>query len=355
MLESAEHANSRVPRIRAFLARMTGRGMRLIGWLTLFLFFLWAAGAIWYFTLLPRMIAVSLACGYVVTACVAFFRMADRSQWLKRIIASVLVVYFLTLLQRPSNDRNWAADNDRQPLVNFGSDSVRIDGFRHSVYRSESDFDVRYGSFDFPINKLDKVWFVVQRFTALEGIAHNFLTFRVKHDDRVRYFSVSVEIRREEGESFSPVLGLYRQYELIYVIADERDEIGARTVMRPDDRVFMYPVNATPEQVQQLFVSIAARIDQLRSRPEFYHSLLNNCTNSIVLHTFGLTSEPINRLDLRIVLPGYADRFAWANQLIGDDGQPFETLKQKCRIDRIARKVGITESFSADIRSELPE
>ena len=107
------------------------------------------------------------------------------------------------------------------------------------------------------------------------------------------------------------------------------------------------------EAIQQLFRNMASRINKLRTHPEFYHSLLNNCTNNIVFHTYDLTEHPINWLDPRIAAPGYADRLAYSEGLIGNPGQSFTELKTECRIDEIARRVGITTRFSEDIRERI--
>ncbi len=373
---------------KSVLATNCRRLLRAVLWVTVLVWHCWAAGAIYWLELLPNWVRVPLAVCYFVVVILrlpVWQRFWGRSKeapatesasrggsslrrllnllrgtcrpqpglkWLQQTAASVAVIYLLTTLQSPSNDRDWVPENSRIAEIHIVDDDVQVRNFRHAVYRSETDVDVHFHDMAFPLSGLDKVWFVVQRFTALEGIAHNFLTFRWQDESGPHYFSVSVEIRRELGETFSPVKGLYRQYELIYIVADERDEIGSRTVLRPSDRVFLYAVNATPKQVQALFLDIADRIDKLQSHPEFYHSLLNNCTNSIVEHTYKLTPEPINWLDPRIVAPGFADRFAFANDLIGSEGQSFDHLRTQSRIDLIAREVGFSDSFSADIRRE---
>jgi len=341
-------------RLKTISIRVAQHLLRGAMWLLALLPFAWAVGAIYHFELFPSPLAGLLAVAYICFVTAFFFRWPDRRNWILATVASIVAIYLLTLLQRPSNDRDWADDNARLADVQISGDDVQIEGFRHSIYRTETDVDVNFGRLKFQLSQLEKVWFVVQRFTALEGIAHNFLTFQFRSDTGPRHFSVSMEIRREQGESFSPVKGLYRQYELIYIVADERDEIGARTVMRPYDRVFMFPCNATPKQVQLLFVDIAERIQQLNAAPEFYHSLLNNCTNSIVRHTYQLTPKPINWLDPRIVLPGFADRFAFANDLLSSSpSQTFGQLQTQCRIDQIARDAGISDSFSTDIRPRV--
>lgn len=321
--------------------------------LILFSLFAWSVGAVYYFSLLPRLFTAPMALVYLAATGWLSARFKQRARRRQLIAGAVTIVYVASLIQRPSNDRMWAADNAVLPNISISADSVRIRNFRHSVYRSESDSDVHYRDFAFQLTDLKQVWFVVQRFTALEGIAHNFLTFAITSDSGPKYFSVSVEIRREEGESFDPVQGLYRQFELIYVVADERDEIGSRAVFRPEDRVFLYPVNASVVQVQQLFVDIVSRMQSLQLHPEFYHSLGNNCTNNIVNHAYKFTPHPISSLDPRILAPGFADRLAFSKQLIGRPGETFLALQQRCRIDEIARQVGITDDFSADIRRSL--
>ncbi len=332
------------------LTRITQRCLKMLALTLLLITSLWSVGAVYYLDYLPRFAATLLAATYgvaVIGACIKH----PGKRCVQFITLSIAIVYLLTLAQQPSNNRDWADDNATLSEVEIVNDRVVVSGFRNSRYRSETDYDVHYETFKFELSKLDKAWFVVQRFTALEGIAHNFLTFRVQSESGPRFFSISVEIRREQEEAFSPVKGLFRQYELIYVVADERDEIGSRTVMRPNDRVFLYPVNAAPDEIQTLFRNVAQRINKLQDEPEFYHSLLNNCTNNIVLHTYDLTPDRIHWLDPRIVAPGFADRLAFAEELIGKPGQSFEQLKAECRIDIRARKVGITPGFSKDIRT----
>ena len=321
-------------------------------WVCVSIFLAWAIGAIWFFELFPHPVGPILS---VVTAAVfaVLLIILDRKRmWLSYAGGAITGIWLVTLLQQPSHDRDWDKDQSELAEVSIQLDDVIVRNFRHCTYRTESDFDVDRSDFQFQLSKLRNVWFIIQRFTPGEGLAHVFLTFEIKAENNLpsRYFAVSVEIRREAGESFSPTQGLYRQYELNYIFGDERDLIGVRTVMRPDDRLFMYPVNATPEQVQTLFRSIADRTNQIRERPEFYHTLLNNCMNGILRHTVELTPEEISWMDPRILLPGYSDRFAWEKGIIGSSQQSFEELKVASRIDQKAREFGIRSGFSEAIR-----
>ena len=59
--------------------------------------------------------------------------------------------------------------------------------------------------------------------------------------------AVSIETRKERGEEYSAFKGSFKQFELAYVIADERDLIGLRTNHRGED-VYLYPMQITLDE-----------------------------------------------------------------------------------------------------------
>ena len=323
-----------------------------LAWCSAAVLGLWAVGAIWHFQMLPAWTTQVLTVAFLSYFAWLWFAVKEKSIWLQRMSFAIVAVYCLTLLQQPSGDRVWAADQAQLPRVLIRANNVSIENFRQCRYRSETDFDVTYKQFDFKLSELRRVWFLLQKFSWVDGLAHTFLTFELETEAGPKYFSVSVEIRREQGEGYSPIKGIYRNYELNYVIGDELDLIGVRTVMRPEDRVWMFPINTDPESVQSLFVDISARMNRLAEEPEFYSTFFNNCTNNIVGHTYNLTEEPINAWDPRIVLPGYSARFAFASNLIGKAGESFEQLSNRCQIDSLARQHGLKAGFSEAIRMQ---
>ncbi len=342
--------------MKTMLTRIGYRTLVMFATLCVSIFFVWSVGAIGFHTYLPSWLGMSLGGTYFVAMLWLLYRTKPKTRWLSYAAFAIGLIYLLTLIQRPLLDRQWAADHARMPIVRFLGENVQITNVRHCRYRTETDYDVDYEQLSFRHDQLTRVWFIVQRFSSIDGLAHTFLSFEALTDDGPKYFSVSVEIRREADEIFSPIRGLYRQYELIYVVGDERDVIGVRTNIRESDWVHMYNVNTPPAQVQHLFDEIASRLNGLRSKPEFYHTFLNNCTNAIVRHTYKLTPEPINWLDPRIVMPGFSDRYAAAHGLIGEPSQTFDDLQSRSRIDAIARQVGLTDEFSTRIRrSNEPE
>jgi len=325
-------------------------------WLCVLLFFAWAAGAIYFFPWLPTWMRLPASGIYIAGFLIWIVRSDQRRNVRTIISASVFVIYLLTILIRPSNQRIWADDQKRVAQIAIKDGIVTINNFRNFDYRSESDYDVNFETKTFQLKKLDSVSLILQKFTPSEGLAHVMLSFGIGGDlpeSGRSHLALSVEVRREVGETYSPLKGIYRNYELTHVIGDERDLIGVRTVHRPGDRVWLYKLNATPKEVQQLFLGFSERINKLDSDPEFYHTLLNNCANGITRQTYELTPEPINELDPRIVLPGFSDEFASENGLIENpQNQTFEQIKRAARIDVRARESGITEDFSADIRRQ---
>ena len=193
------------------------------------------------------------------------------------VILSAVAYAIFSLVVRPSLDRNWNKDQAVLARAAFDGDRVTITNIRNIHYRSTSDYDVRYYDKTFDLRKLDSVWFVVEPFAGHGfGAAHTLVSFGFEGGE---YVAISAEIRKEVGESFSAVKGLFRQYELVYVIADERDLIKLRSNFRKD-QVFVYPVKTTRENMRRFFVSMLNRANKLATEPEFYNTLTKTCTTS---------------------------------------------------------------------------
>jgi hypothetical protein len=161
------------------------------------------------------------------------------------------------------------------------------------------------------------------------------------------YVAISVELRREPGETFSPVKGLLKQYELMYVVADERDVIRLRTGHRHDE-VYLYPVRADAGQRRRLFVSMLTRANRLREHPEFYNTLTNTCTTNIVRHVNEIAPGKVP-LSYKVLLPGYSDRLAYDLGLLDTD-LPFDEAQARHHINARALRYADNPAFSALIR-----
>lgn len=245
---------------------------------------------------------------------------------------------------RPSNDRDWAPEQAVLPYVEFLGDKVLVHNIRCAKYHAEDDIEVNYYDKTFDLSEIKNVDFLVCPFASAPGMAHTMLSFGFEGEE---YVAVSVEIRKEKGESYDPLKGLLHQYEIMYVVADERDLIQLRTNIWQNE-VFLYRTKATPKAARELFVDVAARINKLRLSPEFYDTLTNNCTTNIAQHVNRLYPERVP-MDYRVLLSGYSDRMAYELGLL-DSEVGFEETRARARVNYLAYLHRNDADFSAQIR-----
>jgi hypothetical protein len=258
-------------------------------------------------------------------------------------VAYLLMIFFV----RPSNTRDWSPDQAKTATAVIDGESVRIEDLRNATYRSVDDYDVRWEQRRYNLRELASVWFIVEPFASWRGPAHTFLSFGFTNGE---YIAISVEIRKERGEQFSPLKGLLRQFEISYVIGDERDLIGLRAIHRKD-AVYLYPIRATPEQRRALFLSMLNRANAIASKPEFYNTLTNNCTSSIVKHIEEIVPGSIP-FSFKTFLPAYSDDLAYDLGLI-ETSLPRDTYRAAHLINDLAEAHADSPDFSAGIRSRL--
>ena len=260
--------------------------------------------------------------------------------------ALAIAVFAAVVLSRhPSNDRDWSPDQRELATARFAGDSVYVHNVRNARYRTTHDYDVAWDDRAYDLRGIESVWFVVEPFSGHRGPAHTFVSFGFRDG---QYVGISVEIRKEKGESFSPWRGATRGYELKYVVGDERDLIGLRANFRHDS-VYLYRTTATPEKARQLFVSMLERANHLAAHPEFYNTLTSTCTTNIVRHVNEIAPKKVP-FSFKVLLPAYADELAYRIGLL-DTTVPFDTLKAHAKINARAAAAADSAAFSRLIRS----
>jgi len=253
-------------------------------------------------------------------------------------------VHFST---HPSNDRVWNTDQEILPYAEIQDNLVSIHNIRNFSYTSTASYTPNYYDKMFDLSKIKRVWYVVEPFSGLPGSAHTFLSFEFEDD---QFVSISVEIRKEKGETYDPIKGLFNKYELMYVIADERDVIKLRSNYRKD-LVYVYPVKATTEKAKGLFLDMVERANDLNQHPEFYNTITNTCTTNIVSHINKITPDRVPFFNLRILLPANSDKLAYELGLI-DTNLSFEDARTRYYINDRAMKYADDPDFSVKIRQE---
>ena len=253
---------------------------------------------------------------------------------------------FALAREAPSNDRDWIPEHKLLAYSEFNGDQVTIRNVRNAEFFTYRDAIVKHEDRTYDLSKIRSVDFIVVPFSEIKAVAHTMLSFGFEGGEHV---GISVEVRLENGEGYDPALGAFGQFELIYVIADERDLIPVRVEHRDVD-VYVYPSTAPPELARKLFVDMLRRANQLAEHPEYYDTLGNNCTTNIVRHINAIAPSKVP-YDFRVLLPGYADKLAYELGLI-ENRLPFEEVKRRARVNDAVLKYKNHPQFSAKIRGE---
>lgn len=259
-------------------------------------------------------------------------------------IISLIVVKLVT---KPSNTRTWNDDQSILPFSEIDGNKVSVHNIRDFMYASTTSYNIHYYDKTFDTNTIKKVWYIVEPFSGVPGSAHTFLSFEFENN---QFLSISIEIRKEKGESFNPIKGIFNQYELTYVIADEKDVIKLRSNYRKDT-VYLYPAKGTQEGFKLLLLDMLSRTNTLKEHPEFYNTITNNCTTNIVKHVNKVSSGSIPFFTLQAIFPEYSDKLAYELGLI-DSTLPFEEARARYRINDRAIKYTDDINFSIKIREE---
>lgn len=260
------------------------------------------------------------------------------------VVGGIALYGIFSLIVRPSNDRDWTTDQAVLPYADIDGNKITIHNIRNFTYTSTSDYTPLYYDKTFDLDTLKNIYFIVEPFSGYAGAAHTFLSFEFEGNN---FVSISAEIRKQKGESFSAGKGLLRQYELMYVVADERDAVKLRSNYRKD-KVYMYPVIASTEKMRSVFLSMVEDINVLKEKPEFYNTLTNNCTTNIAKHINKASPGRVS-WNLTFLLPENSDRYAYEQGLI-DNTISFEDLRTKYYINDLAEKYAESPDFSLKIR-----
>jgi hypothetical protein len=311
----------------------------------------WGVLALWYLDHKTFAVRAALTAAFALVSLAALAALV-LPDWRWRALAAYAAVFALLVWRwsaiEPSNDRDWKPETARLAHATIAGDQVTLHDIRNFDYRSENDFTPAYYDRTFDLKQLDSVDLVASYWMG-PAIAHVFLSFGFAG----RHVAISIEARSERGEGYSSIKGFFRQYELFYVVADERDVIRVRTNYRrdPPEDVYLYRLRGSQEDARRLFLEFLTEINRLKERPEFYNSLLTNCTSNIWLHS-RVVPGPLP-YSWKILVSGYTPEFLYEQKRV-DTLLPFAELKRRSRINEPAKAGDKAEDFSQRIRAGLP-
>ncbi len=257
--------------------------------------------------------------------------------------SGLVIVWWLSL--KPSGIGNWAADAAVLPRATVLGNLVTVHNVRNTDYRTEDDYDVRYEDRTYDMSKLATADLFIS-YWGPRLIAHTVLSFGFTDG---QFLAFSVETRKKKGQEYSAVAGFFRQYELIYVAADERDLIRLRTNYRGEN-VYCYRLRTDLNRIRGVFLYYLKRINELSSKPEFYNALLHNCTTNIYIGV--KSANPAAPFTLGVLLPGYLDRYLYTlHAKLHGDGLTYEQFRKRNSVNDAAKQADQDPAFSKIIRT----
>jgi hypothetical protein len=344
-------------RKRHIVISLFKRVCRLTGFVLLWLFLLvvtgWSVLVVCYAGIRgspPRiaLAAVPAVCLLVLLAGVALRRSRRYALIGFLVLFGLLLGWWQTT--KPSNDRPWQPEVAVLSYASIDGDLVTVHNIRNFDYRSETDFTPAYYDKTFDLRGLKGVDLVTSYWMG-PAIAHTFVSFDF---GKQGHLAISIESRKAKGQAYSSILGFFRNYELYYVVADERDVIRLRTNYRrdPPEDVYLYRVRTTAQSTRRIFLDYLKTINALKRQPEFYNTLTDNCTNSIWLHA--RVNPGHLPFSWKILLSGHVPAYLYEEGRL-DTRLPFDELQRRSHINEKAQAADDAIDFSQRIRAGLPQ
>jgi len=308
----------------------------------------WSVLVLLYSPGLPASTRTPVASVVGMLLVISFFRWRYR-RWLR--ITTLLIfagVGGLWTSLFPSNDRAWTQDVSRTPWGEVRGDEIIVHNVRNFTYRTDEDYDVRYEDRTVRLSELSEVDILVT-YWGSKPIAHIMVSFGFGDN---QFLAVSIETRKEQGESYSAVNGFFRNYELAYVVADERDVVALRTNYRnPQEQVYVLRTQIALENGRKLFLDYIHSMNELREHPRFYNTLTTNCTTQVLRHVWAFGSDA--RYNWQILLSGYVPEYLYENDTLMP-GMGLEEVMKRSLVNEKAHSAPLDQNFSMAIREEVP-
>jgi Domain of unknown function (DUF4105) len=306
----------------------------------------WAALALWLDGPASEP-AEGLAVGAFLAICAALaFGMRGFARRCAALAIAVAGVAAWWLSIPASNDRDWQPDVARLPRAAIAGSRITLENVRNFAYRTETDYDERWETRRYDLDALRGV----DLFISYWGSPHIAHTIASWEFEGAPPLAISIETRKEKGESYSALRGFFRQYELYYVVADERDVIRLRTDFRGED-VYLYRIRMPLERARAVLLDYLEDVNRLAEHPRWYNAITNNCTTTIRYHTMRVAGN--NPWSWKILANGHLDELIYQRGTV-DTSLPFAELRRRSAISEKARSLGNAVDFSARIREGLP-
>ncbi|MBX9746159.1 MAG: DUF4105 domain-containing protein, partial [Hyphomonadaceae bacterium] len=238
---------------------------------------------------------------------------------LRPAVASIFAILLLgsaaAITQPPRADRDWYPYLSHTPDVTLTQTGFTIAPVSDWSYDGPEVTAETYIQAGYDFDQLRNVWFMLEPQPGSQLAAHTLLLFEFEGD---RLLGLTIEARREQGEDYSALRGLFNAFELTYIWASARDLLVRRAVML-DHEVFVYPVAINDAQERALLWRLLRRTEYLETTPRYYNTITSNCTNELAkaagfnwAPAYILTGRSDEYLFRRGIIPGASFRQAHA-------------------------------------------
>lgn len=310
----------------------------------------WGVLALYYAAIESHAVRATLAATFGVLGA-GTVGMCAFSRWRWRALGGFFLCFALLVAAwntiAPSNDRDWQPDVAVLPYATVDGDLVSVHNIRNFDYRSATDYTPVYYDQTFDVRELSGVDLFAVYWMG-PAIAHTFVSFEFGGG---KHLAVSIETRKERGEGYSTLKGFFKQYELYYVVADERDVVRLRTNYRsPTEEVYLYRVHAPVENGRRLFLEYIRRINALKEMPAFYNTLIHNCTTMIWLNS--RVNPDHVPFSWKLLVSGYVPDYLYTVGRL-DTREPFSELRRRGLVNARALAADADAEFSRRIREGL--
>ncbi|MES2922652.1 MAG: DUF4105 domain-containing protein [Verrucomicrobiota bacterium] len=258
---------------------------------------------------------------------------------------AIVLAWWLSL--KPTNEADWQPDVVQLPWAEINGDVVTLHNVRNCDYRTVSDYTPRWETRTVNLSKITGIDIAIN-YWGSPYMAHPIISFQFSDAAPLCF---SIETRKKVGQSYSAIGGLYRQFTLIYVVADERDVIRVRTNYRKDEDIYLYRTTATAAGARERFLEYLNTLNRMREKPRWYNAITTNCTTAI-RHQHPAAERA--KWNWRLLVNGKADELMYERHAIATGGLPFAELKQRALIDDAAKAANDDPDFSARIRAGRP-
>lgn len=251
-------------------------------------------------------------------------------------ILVIALAFFLS--RRPGADRDWSpALSQVAKFEKNRTSGYSLKNVRAFEYGLEGALRKEWIDREIDPHDLVEVWYFIEPFAGSPLFAHSYLSFVFEDENDSRTsLAISIEARKEADNPYSPVRGLFRAYELLYVWSTEKD-VHTRIAIKLDHGLEAYQLTLPQEQAIEIFEHFVKRTNDLSAKPRFYNTFHSNCTNELAkaVNDAFPGALPWHR---SWVMTGRSAKWLHRLGFLGEPGRDFTNLHATADIQPLVKK-----------------